>query len=65
MPRLHTGEEVDSDSEAWRHLCEARFVLHLPLETRQRFLEGVRSRRGQAEVERLLGTVDALRTGDA
>lgn len=67
-----TGEEVDTTSEAWRHECEARYILDT-LKTRQernRFLDcdvfdpatrrrtrGIKQQRGEAEEKRLRATV--------
>ena len=37
-----TGQPVDTASEAWRHECEARYILNMPdRETRNQYLLGV------------------------
>lgn len=73
MPRLHTGEEVPSDSEAWRAECEARHVLRLPQAERMEYLRGrdaqpgqdavrgVLQIRGQAAVQELADRMRSLR----
>ncbi len=43
---LATGEQVPSDSEAWRAECEARAVLAMGLVKRSEFFELVGKRRG-------------------
>lgn len=61
MPVLHDGTEVSSYSEAWRHECEARWILKLPsLQERRDWLASLEKRRGQAEVERLKATMQQL-----
>ena len=41
MPTLHDGREVASDSEEWRHECEARHFLSMPsLDRRRCYLYG-------------------------
>lgn len=59
--RLHDGTEVDSDSEGWRHECEARHILRLPsLAERRAWLDAIAKRRGDAEMRRLQATMRAL-----
>ena len=58
---LHDGTVVDSDSEAWRHQCEAVAVARLPtLEMRRTYLEDVTRIRGKAAGDRLRATVRAV-----
>lgn len=46
---LLSGEEVPSDSEAWRHECEARAVCKMPgRDTRIAYLARVEKMRGLA-----------------
>lgn len=62
MPTLHTGETVASDSEAWRHHCEARTVLAMPtLDMRRAYLSAVEKRRGSAAREALQNTMLGIR----
>ena len=64
------GRQVLSDSEEYRHECEARHILSLPtLALRRRYLrgrrdditgemrDGILQRRGEAEVKRLEATM--------
>lgn len=61
MPRLVDGREVDSASEAWRHECEARWILKLPsLQQRREWLASLEPKRGKTEVQRLKQTMEAL-----
>ncbi len=61
MPRLHDGTEVSSYSEAWRHECEARWILALPsLDARRAWLASLEKRRGKAHVEQLKQTMRNL-----
>jgi len=61
MPRLHDGTEVSSSSEAWRHECEARWILALPsLDERRAWLASLEKRRGKAHVEQLKQTMRQL-----
>lgn len=57
MTRLVTlidGRQVPSDSEAWRHECEARAVMNMPtLEARRGYLAKVGAIRG-AQARKLL-----------
>lgn len=65
MPTLHTGETVASDSEAWRHETEAKFVLAMPtLDKRRAYLSAVEKRRGTGERERLQNTMLGIRNAD-
>jgi hypothetical protein len=69
---LHDGTLVDSNSEAWRHECEARAILNMPrkgmrqdylwgaLDERGKPRGGVLQIRGEAEVRRLEATILAL-----
>jgi hypothetical protein len=70
---LLDGSQVLSDSEEWRHECEARFILDLPtLALRRNYLHGKRDdrtgemkggilqRRGEAAVKRLEATMLAI-----
>lgn len=62
MPELHDGTEVSSDSEAWRHECEARTVLAMPtLTARRDYLAAVERKRGIAARERLQQTMLGIR----
>ena len=61
MPRLIDGREVASDSEDWRHECEARAIAALPtLAERRAWLEQIQHKRGQAEADRLRQTMQQL-----
>ena len=58
---LLDGRQVDSDSEDWRHECEARAIAALrPLEARRAWLETLEHKRGKAEADRLRDTIKAL-----
>jgi len=70
---LVDGRVVLSDSEEWRHECEARHVLNMPtLSQRQGYLYGYRNevtrrhepgieaKRGKAELRRLESTIKKL-----
>jgi hypothetical protein len=58
---LPDGRRVDSSSEEYRHLCEARAILDLrTLAERRAHLEAVEQRRGKDAAERLRGTMKAL-----
>lgn len=64
LVKLLNGTEVPSDSEAWRHECEARQIANMPtLERRREHLAGVAEKRGDAEADRLRGTIAELWTG--
>jgi hypothetical protein len=61
VPALHDGTEVSSYSEAWRHECEARWILKLPsLDERRAWLQSLEKRRGKAHVEQLKTTMRNL-----
>ena len=61
MPTLHDGREVATESEDWRHECEARAIMALPTTLERRtWLEGIEAKRGKAERERLQATIGAL-----
>lgn len=65
MPTLHTGETVASDSEAWRHECEAATVLAMPtLQQRRDYLAAVEKRRGIKAREALQNTILGIRNAD-
>lgn len=65
MPELHDGTEAASDSEAWRHECEAATVLAMPtLDKRRNYLAAVEKRRGIGERERLQNTMLGIRNAD-
>lgn len=50
--------KVDTYSEEWRHLCEARHIAALPdLLDRRRYLTGVEEKRGKPERARLEETL--------
>lgn len=51
---------MDTYSEAWRHLCEVRAVLEMPVDRRKGYLEVVAKRRG-LEAARVL-RADVYRT---
>lgn len=58
---LLDGTVVDSASEEWRHLCEARAISKLPtLPERRAWLESVERRRGKAAADALRATMRAL-----
>lgn len=69
---LHDGREVLSDSEDWRHECEARTVIAMPGQAARRaYLRGklddngiirggVLQKRGLAAVERLENTIKQI-----
>ena len=58
---LIDGSVVASDSEAWRHECEARAIAKLAtLADRRAWLEVIELRRGREEAERLRETMKAL-----
>lgn len=46
MVTLHTGEQVDSASEAWRAECEARHILAMAMPQRDEFFQAVERKRG-------------------
>ena len=61
LVRLLDGREVPSDSEHWRHECEARAIAALPtLAERRAWLEQVEKRRGKESADRLRVTMKLL-----
>lgn len=73
MVTLHDGRQVASDSEEWRHECEARAIIAMPtLAARRKFLRGemdemggkrrggILEKRGEAAVQRLEATIKAI-----
>ena len=61
MPKLLDGTDVDSDSEAWRHECEARMVAARPtLDERRDYLATVERRRGKAAADGLRETIKEI-----
>lgn len=61
MPTLLDGREVPTDSEEWRHECEARSIAALPkLSYRRAWLAGIEASRGKADAIRLRETIRAL-----
>lgn len=74
---LHDGRQVPSDSEEWRHECEARHIIAMPtLEQRRQHLYGRRDvttgelkggllqKRGNDAVKRLEQTIRAIWYGE-
>ncbi len=58
MPRLIDGREVASDSEEWRHECEARAIAKLPtLADRRAWLEQIEKKHGADRAARLRQTM--------
>lgn len=58
---LIDGTQVPSDSEAWRHECEARAIANLRSTAERRaWLESIEHRRGKEEADRLRKTLTAL-----
>lgn len=51
---------MDTNSEAWRAECEARWVMRLPKEERQAYYAMVKERRGEAAAQRLVADVRKL-----
>lgn len=59
--KLLDGTEVSTESEEWRHLCEARWVAARPtLVERRQYLEAVARRRGPEALQRLKDTMTAI-----
>lgn len=59
--KLLDGTEVPSDSEAWRHECEARAIAAIPaLVERRIYLDEVGRRRGKDAADRLRRTMSEL-----
>ena len=58
---LLDGRMVDSSSEEYRHLCEARHIAKLPtLADRRAWLEAIEHKRGKAEADRLRLTMGEI-----
>lgn len=58
---LIDGRQVDSESEDWRHECEARAIAALPsLAQRREWMQALEHRRGKAEADRIRTTMTAL-----
>lgn len=58
---LIDGREVSSDSEAWRHECEARAIAALPtLAERRAWLGDIERRRGKPAADALRATMRAI-----
>lgn len=58
---LHDGATAPSDSEAWRHECEARAIAALPtLAARRAWLAAIAKRRGDPAADRLRATIAAI-----
>ena len=51
---------MDTSSEEWRHICEARTCLRMPLLSRQAHLQGVEKKRGEGERRRLENSIFRL-----
>lgn len=61
LVRLLDGREVPTDSEHWRHECEARAIAALPtLNERRAWLEGIEQRRGKDAADRLRVTMGQI-----
>lgn len=61
MPLLLDGTEVTSDSEAWRHECEARQVINWPsIHKRREYLNLIGEKRGLDARKRLENTIRQL-----
>lgn len=59
--QLLDGSSVPSDSEEWRHECEARAIAALPtLAERRAWLEALALKRGQPAAEGLRATMQKL-----
>lgn len=59
--RLIDGSDAPSDSEAWRHECEARHIAALPtLAQRREHLGEIERRRGQEAAGELRATIKRL-----
>ena len=58
---MHDGATAPSDSEAWRHECEARAIAALPtLAERRAWLAAIAKRRGDQAADRLRATMRAV-----
>lgn len=67
---LYDGQQVLSNSEEWRHECEARYILNMDTKTeRIEQLKRIEKHRGTAERDRLEKTIlqlwSARRASDA
>jgi hypothetical protein len=61
MPTLIDGRKVESNSEYWRHECEARHIMALPSTVdRRALLESIEQKRGKPAADRLRATILAL-----
>lgn len=61
MVTLIDGRQVPSDSEDWRHECEARAIAALPTTAQRRaWLEDLQFKRGREAADRLRETMKAL-----
>ena len=61
MVALHDGTMVPSDSEEWRHECEARAVMNMPTRIdRNRYIMKVAKSRGDEAAHQLRETVQKL-----
>jgi len=59
--RLHDGTETTSDSEAWRHECEARAIAKLPTRVeRDAWLAAIAVKRGDVAAQALRETMQQL-----
>jgi hypothetical protein len=58
---LLDGSTTDSWSEAYRHECEARFIRGLHRIEMAPYLTHVKAKRGEAEWNRLMHTMNQLR----
>ncbi len=54
------GTAGDSSSERWRHECEARHILMMPVENRRGMLDAIEKKRGEAARKGLEGLVFQL-----
>jgi hypothetical protein len=62
--RLLDGSTSSSESEAWRHQCEARAIAKLSTaQERHAWLRSIAVRRGEEAAERLRETVNQLLQG--
>lgn len=58
---LIDGRQVDSNSEDWRHECEARAIAALPtLADRRAWLQSLEHKRGPEEAARIRATMVKL-----
>lgn len=61
LVKLIDGRMVDSSSEDYRHLCEARHIAALPTPAdRRAWLESIEHRRGKEAADRLRKTMGEL-----